>query len=186
MSDENGPLLPEHIFKRVAWRGVLSLGASLEQFTTWTITGVAAIVGLMVSNLDSLSNIVAACGIRWSLVLFSMSLLAAAISKQIGMAVQSGISTIVQLENLLNSDEGRALLDAMTVEPRQLVKEMAQPFIWPLSGVMRRAGERGLKDYVSGDKRMIRMFCWQLYFNFIHGLLTVAALVVLALFITVS
>ena len=185
MTDQSKPLQPEQIFKRVMWRSILSIGAALEQSTTWTITGVAAIVGLFISNLDSASKIIAVSGIRWSLILFASSLLAAAISKQIGMAVQSGVRTIGELESLLNSEPGKKLMDAMTVEPRELMKEIAEPFLWPLSWVMRRGGERGLQDYLSGDKRMVRMFCLQLYFNMLHSLLAVVALIVLAVSIKI-
>ena len=84
MSDEGKPLQPEHVFKKVIWRGTLALGEGLDQFTTWTITGIAAIVALLVSNLDSISQIVSAGGLRGALILFTVSLLAAVTSKQIG------------------------------------------------------------------------------------------------------
>src|SRR5262245_51125102 len=106
MTDEAKPLQPEQVFKRVMWRGVLSIGAALEQSTTWTITGVAAIVALFISNLDSAGKIISVSGIRSGSILFASSLLAGAISKQVGMAVQSGVRTIGELEALLNSEPG--------------------------------------------------------------------------------
>lgn len=180
MSDLGKPLRPEHVFKRVLWRSTLGVGATMEQFTTWTITGIAAIVGLFIANLDAVSEIVSLNGIRWSLLLFALSILAGAISKQYGMAVQSGINTMHQLESLLNTEAGQQVIDDMQIEPEQLISEIADPFLWPLKRVMRRAGERGLNDYLSGDKRMIRMFCVQLYLNALHGLAAIAAIVVLA------
>ena len=50
MSDEGKKLQPEQVFKKVIWRSTLAVGGSIEQFTTWTITGIAAIVGLVVSK----------------------------------------------------------------------------------------------------------------------------------------
>lgn len=181
MSDEGKPLQPEHVFKKVIWRGTLALGESIEQFTTWTITGIAAIVALLVSNLDSISQTVSAGGLRGALILFTVSLLAAVTSKQIGMAVANGLKTISQVEHLLNSEQGQRLMNRMSTDPRQLVQELAEPFLWPLSTLTRRAGKRGLSDYLSTDKRFIRLLCIQIYINALHGILATAALLTLAL-----
>jgi hypothetical protein len=59
MSDEGKVLQPEHIFKKFIWRSSIEIGDPLEKFTTWTIGGVAAIVGLLVSNLDSVGRALA-------------------------------------------------------------------------------------------------------------------------------
>ena len=180
MSDFAKPIQPEHLFKRVVWRSTLAVGVTMEQFTTWTITGVAAIVGLFIANLDAVSQIVTLDGIRWSLILFAISILAGALSKQFGMGVQSGINTMAQIEALLTSEAGQGLMDEMQIEPKQLIREIAAPFVWPLNRLFRRAGERGLHDYLAGDKRMVRFFCFQLYLNALHGLTALSALVVLA------
>lgn len=181
MSDEGKPITAEHIFKRIIWRSVLGIGTSMEQFTTWTITGIAAIIGLVISHLESVSTIVGAGGLRWSLVLFTFSLLAGVVSKQVGMAVAHGLDTINKMEALLQSEDGQRLMSAMTIEPRQLTRDIAAAFLWPLSFFMRRSGERGVQDYSTADRRFIRLFCIQLYFNLLHGLLAAGAVITLAL-----
>jgi len=172
---------PEHVFKKVIWRSSVEVGEALERSTTWTIGGVAAIVGLLVSNLDSVAEIASLEAIKAAIVLFTLSLLSGAISKQIGMAVAAGVNTLKQTENLLYSEAGQKLMNEMTIEPRQLVKEIAEPFLWPLSWFARRGGERGLVDYVSSDKRFVKMLCLQIAFNGLHGLLALAALLVIGL-----
>lgn len=186
MTDEGQPLTAEQVFKRVLWRSVLSVTAGVEQSTTWTVTGVAAIVALFISNLDAVSKIVTGSGVRWSLILFAASLLMGAISKVLGMALQSGLKTVVEMETLLLSKDGTNLMDAMTVEPRQLMAEISEPFLWPMSSLMRQAGERGVTDYLSSDKRYVRIFCWQIYFNLFHAVLAVSAIVSLAVSLRAS
>ncbi len=181
MNDEDKPLKPEHVFKKVIWRSTLSSGTAIEQFTTWTLTGIGAIVGLLISNLDSVSKIVSLTGIKSAIVLFTLSLLAAVVSKQIGIAVTSGLETTNKTEDLLNSPEGQQLMGSMTISPRQLVTELAEPFLWPISVITRWSGERGLSDYTSGDKRLVRLFCIQLYLSFTHGILALSALLVIGL-----
>lgn len=181
MSDEGKTMQPEHVFKKVAWRGTVEIGGALERSTTWTLGGVAAIAGLLVSNLESVAQIVSLTGIRASIILFTASLLVGAISKQIGMAVIAGVHTIKQVESLLNSDAGQHLMGQMTIEPRQLVHELAEPFLWPMSILVRKSGECGITDYLSADKRFVRMFCLQIAFNALHALLALAALLVIGL-----
>jgi hypothetical protein len=172
---------PEHVFKKIAWRGVLALGSSLEQATTWTITGLAAITGLFISNLDSISKIVTLDGVKWSLILFTCSLFVGAISKMYGMVLGRGIQILINLEELLQSEDGVNLMQSMTVNPDDLPKQLAEPFFWPISTLMRKSGEKGLNDYLFSDKKFIKMFCIQLYLDFLHWLLLVAGLLTLAL-----
>lgn len=180
MSDEGKSITAEHVFKRIIWRSVLAIGGSMEQFTTWTITGIAAIITFFVGHLDSVSGLVSAGGLRWSLILLALSLLAGVVSKQIGMAVAHGVETVTKMETFLHSPDGQRLMSHMTTEPRQLTKEIAAPFLWPLSWLMRRSGEQGVQDYSSSDRRFIRLFCVQLYSNLLHGLLAAAAIITLA------
>lgn len=181
MSDEGTVMRPEHVFKKVIWRSTVEVGEALERSTTWTIGGVAAIVVVLVSNLDSVAKIASLEGIKISVVLFTLSLLFGALSKQVGMAVIAGINTLKQTEALLNSEAGQQLMVQMTIEPKQLVQELAEPFLWPLSTFVRKGGERGLVDYVAGDKRFVKMFCFQIAFNALHVLFAVTALFVIGL-----
>ena len=176
MSDEGSIMRPEHVFEKVMWRSTVEIGEALEKSTTWTIGGVAAIVAVLVSNLDSVARIASVEGIKASVLLFTLSLLFGALSKQVGMAVIAGVNTLKQTEALLNSEAGQHLMGQMTIEPKQLVQEMAEPFLWPLSTFVRKGGERGLVDYVAGDKRFVKMFCIQIAFNAIHVLFALAAL----------
>jgi hypothetical protein len=180
MSDEGKPLQPEHQFKKIIWRSTLAVSGSIEQFTTWTMTGITAIVGLVVSNVDSVAKIVSLEALKSSIILFTLSLLAGVVSKQLGMTVSNGIRTMNELEGVLNSDNGRLLINNMTIDLRQLMQEVSTPFFWPLSAIMRRSGENGITDYLSADKMFVRLFFIQLCFNAFHGLFAAAALITIA------
>ena len=54
MSDEGTSIQPVHVIKKIIWRGAVDVGSSLESATTWSITGVAAITALIISNLHSI------------------------------------------------------------------------------------------------------------------------------------
>jgi len=176
MSDEGTVIRAEHVLKKFIWRSTVGVGETLERSTTWTIGGVAAIVAVVISNLDSVAKFTSLNGIKSSVILFTLSLLFGALSKQVGMAVVAGVNTLKETEALLNSAAGQQLMNQITIEPRQLVQELAEPFLWPLSTFVRKGGERGIVDYVSGDKRFVKMFCLQIAFNALHVVLAVAAL----------
>ena len=176
MSDEGKVMRPEHVFKKFAWRSSLEVGEALERSTTWTIGGVAAVVAVLIGNLDSASKIASLDGIKIAVVLFTLSLLFGAMSKILGMAVTAGVKTLRQTEAFLGSESGLSLMSEMTSEPDQLVRELAEPFLWPLSIVMRASGALGLKDYLAADKRFVKMFCLQIALNGMHVLLFIAAL----------
>jgi hypothetical protein len=180
MSDEGKPIQPEHVLKKVIWRSTLELSETMEQATTWTITGIAAISGLFISNLDSMGKLVRADGLRWSLIFFTTSLVAGALSKQVGMAITKGLAMIQKIEGLLATEQGQALMSQMATPPKQLIREIADPFYWPLSWMMRRSGIEGMKDYLSADKRFVRLFCAQLVFLYLHGILATAGFLAIA------
>jgi hypothetical protein len=180
MSDEGTEISAEQIFKQFIWRNTVKVGESLEKSTTWTIGGVAAIVAVIVSDMGSVAKIASLDGIKTSIILFTLSILFGAVSKLVGMAVIAGINTLKETEALLASDAGQNLIGQMTIKPRQLIRELAEPFIWPISTFIRKGGERGLEDYVSSDKRFVKMFCIQIVSNALHVVLAVSALFAIA------
>jgi hypothetical protein len=182
MPNESAPNLftPEHTFKRMVWRSILGFSGTLAQLTNWTITGVAAIAGLVISNLDSVSATVTQFGLKWGLLLFALALISGVLSKQYGMAVAVGLETISKMEAMMFSPEGRQLLSGMSTPPKKMMDELAEPFWWPISIYMKAAGVSGTKDYLAADKRMINLFCVQLFFAAMHSIFATAALVVIA------
>lgn len=181
MTDTSKRILPEHAFKKLTWRSTLSLATQIESFTTWTVTGVAAMTGILVANLDAIEDLVSKRGLQAAFVFFTLSLLFGVVGKQLGMAVTSGVNTLKKLDQLLSSDEGQRLMSAMAIEPEQLVAELAEPFWWPLSKMILSSGKRGLKDYLASDKRLVRLFCGQLYLILAHTLAGATGILVLAL-----
>ncbi|GAB1265686.1 hypothetical protein [Aurantivibrio infirmus] len=178
MSDEGKPITSEHIFKKFVWRQSISVGESMERFTTWTITGCAALVALTISNLESINNIVSLSSLKLSVILFVISLLFGVVSKMLGMALQSGIRLLNDMESQLHSEAGKSIMDSMNIESKQLINDLASPYWWPLSTLMRKSGEAGIKGYLSSDKRFVKMFCLQLYTNLFH--IVFAALAIIA------
>jgi hypothetical protein len=181
MSDEGRPMQGVYLLKKFSWRGIVAIGESMEKSTTWSVAGTAAIAGLVISQLASVSIMIPVSRIRLSLLLLTASILIGAVSKQIGMAVTAGLKSTRELEELLTDEHHKKSMREMTITPRELAIDMAQPFLWPLSIAIRRGGIRGVTDYLAADKTFVMLFCIQLYLNALHMLLGLCALLTLVL-----
>lgn len=101
----------------------------------------------------------------------------------LGMALQSGIRLLNDTENQLHSEAGESIIISMNIETKQLVSDLASPYWWQLSTLMRKSGEAGINDYLAPDKRFIRIFCLQLYTNLAH--IAFAALAIVTLIVCI-
>jgi len=180
MSDEGNVLTPEHVFKRLIWRSVADSSVALEQLATWFVTGIAAILALLLTHIDSVQKVVSSSGLRWGLGLLSVALLFAVVSRQLGIALSTGLAITRQLEATLQSEQGQKLMSAMQISPRDLVAQMQEPFLWPLSAMMRKAAENGLVDYLSADKRFVKLFCLQAYSFWLQSILAASGMIAMA------
>lgn len=174
---------PDQIFKQILWRGVVSVGPAMERFTTWAVTGVAAIIALAIGNLDSVGTMVEPEGIRYAISLMVAPLLIGVFSEQLGMPQTTAMELVGNLEKALNSDQGQDLINAMKSDPEKLKREIAEPFWWPISWMMRRLFQAGFDDPLITDKRLVRRFCLQLTTNSAHVFLAAAGVITLVAYI---
>ncbi len=100
------------------------------------------------------------------------------------MALTKGLEMVEKLESMMFSEHGQSLMSQMATSSKVLMEEIAKPFFWPISAYMRRAGIKGTTDYLHGDKNFVRLFCIQLIFVYLHGLLAAGGLVVVAMSIS--
>jgi hypothetical protein len=180
MSDEGKPMKPEYIFKKVVWRNILQLGPSIESWTTWTITGVGATIAIFISNIDSVSKIVTKLGIKYSLIFFTLSLVFGTASKLIGRILFASVSIVKEIEATLYSKEAKNLMDTITIPLKEMIDELSDPFLWPMNKMMKKAGKKGIEDYLTSDRQLVKMFCLQLYFDTVHFFLASLALLLIA------
>lgn len=101
---------------------------SMEKFTTWTITGSAALVGSIISNLESINAIISVSSLKHFILLFVALLVFGVTSKMYGMASFPGINLLNNMDNQLSSPLGQSLMDSMSIEPKQLADELAKPY----------------------------------------------------------
>jgi hypothetical protein len=170
-------LSAEQHFQRITYLGTLSIAQPAEQFATWLITGTAAILGLIVVNIDSVSNVISNSSLRWGLTLMTLSILCGVVTRQIGIAIQRGLAMLESLHEVMNSPTGEAIRASLTTPSDVLGKELASPFLPPFRGSILRGVERGMTDNLAAEKRFIKMFCIQLYASYAQAALGAIGLI---------
>lgn len=164
-------LSAEQHFQRITYIGVLSISQPAEQFASWLITGTAAILGLIVVNIDSVSNVISNESLRWGLTLMTLSILCGVITKQLGIAIQRGLTMLESLHAEMNSPIGEAIRARLSTPADVFGKELASPLLPPFRGSMLRALQEGMKDNLAAEKRLVKMFCLQLYASYAQAAL---------------
>ncbi len=180
MSDFGKPVQPEHLFLKIVWRRIISISKGMEPTTTWTVAGIAAILGFCLGNLESIGEIVSRGGLRWFVILLTVSMLLGVFSKLVGMALSYGLDLLPAVERDLSSPEAIAAMSRMKIPPEEFGQRVAEPFLWPLNRVFKKAARQGMHDYLHGERKFVWMFCIQLYSNLFHLGFAATAFVVLA------
>lgn len=145
------------------------------------LTGIAAILGLMVANLDSLQKVVHGAYLKWSLSLLVISVVLASIAYLLSTTLKARNEVIYQLEKALNSMEAQAVLSQMTTEQSEVRRELCEPFFGPMKWFMARAAENGANDQFATEKCGITLMVWQAYAMWLSLALAAVGLITLVI-----
>lgn len=152
-------LTPLQNFVRIVWMHGMLVTQHMEEFATWCIGGAAAIVALLISNLDNVSSIVSSGGIRHGIYYFVFSILAGTATRVLAAVVRQTCVVTEMLYGEFESEKGRLMLNELQSNPSEIAREISQPFFWPYKALMLRAAEQGAKDILAAEKRAVRLFC---------------------------
>jgi hypothetical protein len=157
-------------------------GANLGmQQTLWIVTGEAAFLGLIISHIESVSKIVSSCSLKWGIILLVFSILCGVIAKHIAMAVVMMISLIEQMYKEFNSEQGQLMFTEIKTPINEIAEKISEPFLWPLRGYMRRRFHAGTTDFLAGEKKAVKWFCFYFYFSVAQWFLGLAGIFCFAL-----
>lgn len=170
---------PEGRFLTVTWRTMLGMAGPVSEQYRWMLTGLAAILGLMVANLDSIQKVVHNDHLKWSLSLLVVSVVLASIAYLLSTALKARNDVMYQLEQILGSVEAQADLSQMTTEQSEVRRQLCKPFFGPMKWLMVRAAKKGASDPFAMERGGITLMVWQAYAMWLSILLAAAGLIVL-------
>ncbi len=172
-------LTPEQNILRLVYVRTLSVSAPMGEFATWLLTGVAAILGAVVVEVETISKVLSAPSLRWGLALLVISLLAGIITRHLSMALSVGLSLSEELFEEYMSPEGMGIMQSMTTSLEELKLEMLSAFPPPLRWIMKSSFEQGCEDQLAGEKRLVSVFSIQVFAFWFQGISGALGLLVL-------
>lgn len=172
---------PEGQLLTVAWRTVLGLAGPVSEQYRWLLTGLAAILGLMVANLDSIQKVVHDANLKWSLSLLVISVVLSSIAYLLSTALKVRNDVMYQIEQVLGTAEAQAVLSQMTTEHSEVQRQLTEPFFGPMKWLMVRAVNKGSNDPFAIEKDGITLMVWQAYAMWLSIILAAFGLIVLVI-----
>ena len=174
-------LSPELNIVRLALVKTVSLARQIGEFSTWLLTGIAAILGALIVNVEKVSNILSATSLHCGLSLLVISLLAGVVAKQLGLSICAGLELVEEMYDALETPEGQDAVQFISKAPEAFKQQFSSSFLQPMRCIMRNSFDRGTQDALSAERKFAKVFCCQLYSFWFQGVLGAVGLLVLVL-----
>jgi hypothetical protein len=172
---------PEGQLLTVVWRTILGMAAPVSEQCRWMLTGIAAILGLIVANLGSIQKVVHDAHLKWSLSLLVVSVVLASIAYLLSTALKLRNDVTCQLEKILGSVQAQAVLSQMTTEQSEVRRQLCEPFFGPMKWLMVKAVNKGANDPFAVEKGGITFMVWQAYAMWLSIAVAAVGLIVLVI-----
>jgi len=164
-------------FVRAAFHSQGKISKALADYATWTVTGVAAIIGALLVNSESVTKAVEPHMLKWGMVVLICSLVIGGLCKQAGEAFLAGLESIESLVatlSTLDSSYGGDL-DQAVIE-----KELVDGYLWPMSMFIKRSFAGGTRDNLHAEKRLMKVLSIQIFAAWLQTASAAGGLIVLA------
>jgi hypothetical protein len=161
--------------------GYLAAAQPLESFAGWAVSGAAAIIALLLANVDKITSVVSLAAFKWGILLLTLSILAGILAKQFGIAIRSGLQNMDAMYQQFFSEEGIETLRSCKMPPAQMLEAMLTPLPWPVLVFAKAHAVLSATDFLAGEKLFLRIWCYQFYGSIAQSALGVAGLMSLAL-----
>jgi hypothetical protein len=171
---------PEGQVLLVLWRTIISMSGAVAEQYRWILTGLAAVLGVIIANLSSIQAVVDDAHLKSAICILVASVFLAAIAYLLSATVKVRGEVAIQLEQILSSPQGRSVVSQIQMESVQFQKEMCRPFFGPLRWLMSRAAREGGLDPFHQEKGSITIIVWQAYAMWVSMILAAVSLALLA------
>jgi hypothetical protein len=172
---------PEGQFLTVFWRTILGIAGQVSEQYKSLLTGIAAILGLVVANLATIQKVVCEVHLKIAICLLIASVLLAAIAYLLSTMLKARNDVMTQLEKILGTAQAQALFAQMKLDQSLMRKELCKPFFGPIKFFMNRAAEKGANDPFAVERGGITLAVWQAYAMWLSLPLATIALIVLVI-----
>ena len=123
-------------------------------YTKWIVTGIAAIVAVILANLNSVTQQISPGFFKWGASSLVVSLIAGAVSHLLTRSIAAG----AKAREIAESVEAKKEEVAVTVTP-ELLRCYLEPFRWLLGRVVRSSLRKAVEDPFYAEKSGIVGIC---------------------------
>jgi hypothetical protein len=124
------------------------------EYTKWIITGIAAIVAVILASLDSISKHVALGFFKWGTALLVVSLLSGSLAYLLSLSLAAGVESRKRAEKAAENPDH----SAVGVTPA-LLELFKGPFWGPMRLIMNRSFRKAVADPLYVEKSQIWTVC---------------------------
>jgi hypothetical protein len=124
------------------------------EYTKWIVTGIAAIVAVILASLDSITKHVALGWFRSGTAFLVVSLLSGSLAYLISLSLAAGVESRKRAEKI--DENGDSSAPNVTLE---LLKSFNSPFWGPLRWIMKRSLRKAMEDPLYVEKSQIYTVC---------------------------
>ncbi|WP_269537183.1 hypothetical protein [Cerasicoccus fimbriatus] len=163
------------------WITIAKNNTSIEGYTKWTLSGVAAMIAIILSNTPAIIELAGTASLKWSISLLVFSLMFGFGAHISCLSIGARVRSLESIQAGLQSQQGQISLNNISISPQELGEELISPFWGPLKSTMKKNYLKGLSDPFLSEKGMINVFCIQVYLTFLHLLIAAIALFVLVI-----
>lgn len=150
-------LSPEQNLQRFIHLQMAKAGEPAGEFSTWLLTGTAAIVGAVIVNIDPISKVMGASNLRWGLALLVGSMLCGAVVRQLCLMLRTNVQLSEELYEALTSEESMAVFQQTSMPVEQLNKEISGAYLPPMRWLISRSFNKGALDPIANEKSLAKL-----------------------------
>jgi len=145
---------PEGQWLRARWNLILGMTPLSVDYTKWMATGIAAIVAVILANLDSITKQVYPVYFKWGTSLLIISLMTASLACLLSLSLSAGVKARKKAEKLEQQNDTESAV--ITTDTLNALK---QPFWGFLRWVINRSIKKAIDDPFYAEKSSIFMTC---------------------------
>src|SRR5690606_23023523 len=138
---------------------IIRMAGPISEQYRWLLTGIAAVLAVMIANLQSIQSVVQDGHLRIALGGLVISVLLASLAYMLSMAVRVKGEVTAALENEFSTPKGEEVVARAVANmgAERLAEEVRKPFSGPLYWLAKRSAKKGADDPLSIEKGSIAL-----------------------------
>lgn len=170
----------ELAFQHIMLRSLCRAAAPAGKLARWFVTGTAAVLAIVIANIDRLVADIAGECLRWGIILLVAGLIFGTASIILAAAVRNGMKSLEKLYAEFHSANQQGIIDEVRQLGGRVLPEISKPLFGPLKWAFALGGRRGAGDPLAGYKFHVWILSLMVWLSLAQYVTSLAGVIVLA------